>query len=208
MTREVDLVSYLPPMIAGYREINTTLTAENPEFILVWNAADQTLKNEFIATADEYGISRYEKMLKIFPSREDTLESRRVRIQSRWFTTLPYTWRMFIQKLIALCSKNNFTVMKQFDFYRINLVMQLELFGQIEELERLIETMIPCNMIVEIKNELSYEIENAAHGTGGISFAEEFCIVGDSIDYIDVQQQSFLGSGVIITEYIDVDSEK
>lgn len=91
MIREVDLVSYLPPFVAEYKETNLTLTAENPEFVLVWEAADRALKNEFIATADEYGIGRFEKILHILPSRDDTLESRRARVQSRWFTSLPYT---------------------------------------------------------------------------------------------------------------------
>ena len=49
MIREVDLVSYLPPFLAEYQETNLTLTAENPEFALVWKAADQVLTNEFIA---------------------------------------------------------------------------------------------------------------------------------------------------------------
>ena len=54
MIREIDLVSYLPPFIAGFKEISATLEAENPEFLLVWRAADQVLKNEFIETSDEY----------------------------------------------------------------------------------------------------------------------------------------------------------
>ena len=74
MIREVDLVSYLPPFIAEYKETNITLEAENPEFVLVWKAADRVLYNEFIATADEYGISRFEKILNILPSRDDTLQ--------------------------------------------------------------------------------------------------------------------------------------
>lgn len=61
MTREVDLVSYLPPFLAEFKEIAVTLKAENPEFVLVWNAAERVLQNEFIETADEYGISRFEK---------------------------------------------------------------------------------------------------------------------------------------------------
>lgn len=32
MIREVDLVSYLPPFIAEYKEINTALAAENLNF--------------------------------------------------------------------------------------------------------------------------------------------------------------------------------
>lgn len=110
MIREVNLVSCLPPFMADYEEMNRTLKAEDPEFVLVWKAAERVLQNEFIATADEYGISRFEKMLKILPSREDTLESRRARVQSRWFTDLPYTWRMFLQKLKALCGEQNLSL--------------------------------------------------------------------------------------------------
>ena len=95
MTREIDLVSYLPPFLAEFKEIAVTLEAENPEFVLVWNAAERVLKNEFIETADEYGISRFEKLLHIFPSTEDTLESRRARVQIRWFSSIPYTCLLY-----------------------------------------------------------------------------------------------------------------
>lgn len=53
MIRNVDLVSYLPTFLVGFHEVSVTLDAENPEFILAWKAADQTLQNEFIETADE-----------------------------------------------------------------------------------------------------------------------------------------------------------
>ena len=94
MIREVDLVSYLPPFLAGYRELREALAAENPEFALAWDAADRALRNEFIDTADEYGIARFEGMLGILSSRGDALEDRRARVRSRWFTALPYTYRM------------------------------------------------------------------------------------------------------------------
>ena len=82
MIREVDLVSYLPPYLQEYnQETVAALEAENPEFRLIWEASDRVLYNEFIATADEYGISRFEKILNILPSKEDTLESRRARVQ-------------------------------------------------------------------------------------------------------------------------------
>ena len=84
MIRETDLVSYLPPFLAEYREINEALSAEDPEFGLVWKAADKALKNEFIATADEYGISRFEKMLGIFPMPGESTETRRQRVQLKW----------------------------------------------------------------------------------------------------------------------------
>ena len=110
MNREVDLASYLPPFMAEYREINMTLAAENPEFSLVWEGTDWVLSNEFIITADEYGIARFEKILGVLPSRQDTLEVRRARVLSRWFTELPYTWRMLMKKLAMLCGEEKFEV--------------------------------------------------------------------------------------------------
>lgn len=173
MIREADLVSYLPPFMREYKEISATLEAENPEFLLVWKAAEQVLKNEFIETADEYGISRFEKLLNILPSCNDTMESRRSRVQSRWFTTLPYTWRMFIQKLIVLCGENDFTITKQFDFYRIDLDVNLELFGQVEELERIIETILPCNIVTISVNGIRADPGGAFYMHGGTAFAQD-----------------------------------
>lgn len=199
MVREVDLISYLPPFLTGYKETNITLTAENPEFTLVWKAADRTLKNEFIATADEYGISRFEKLLNIVPSHNDTLENRRERIQFRWFTMLPYTWRMLIQKLIALCGENDFTITKQFEFYRINLDVHLELSGQVEELERIIETMLPCNMVMNARNSILINAECAAWALSGAYLAHCYMITNDWHENIHVKGFSFNGAAVLNT---------
>ena len=104
MIREVDLVSYLPEFMQSYTEPVAALEGENPEFDIMWKAVDRVLCNRFIATADEYGISRFEKMLGIHPANEDTLESRRSRVHSKWFNRIPYTWKTLLQKLIVLCS--------------------------------------------------------------------------------------------------------
>ncbi len=65
MVREVDLMSYLPLFMQGYREPAATLRAEEPEFDIVWAAADRMLRNRSISTADEYGIGRLERILGI-----------------------------------------------------------------------------------------------------------------------------------------------
>lgn len=204
MIREADLVSYLPPFLAEYKEINIALTAENPEFVLVWEAADRALKNEFIATADEYGISRFEKILDILPSRDDTLESRRSRVQSRWLTKLPYTWRMLLQKLMVLCGENNFSITKQFDFYRIDLEVQLELFGQVEELERIIGSILPCNMIVNSKNKIPCNANGVVYAAGGVCSVEMFFIPNDFNEVISIDGKNVVGSGVVFSEFIEV----
>ena len=197
MTREVDLVSYLPPFLAEFKEIAITLEAENPEFVLVWNAAERVLQNEFIETADEYGISKFEKILNILPSTEDTLKSRRARVQARWFNTIPYTMKSFLAKLIALCEDSNFTVTKEYEKYKVEILTNLELFGQVEELERIIDSMIPCNMIVISLNEIPCGAAGFASIAGGVCSVEYFFITNDSKENITVSNLALYGGGVV-----------
>ena len=202
MIREVDLVSYLPLFMAEYPEIAVTLEAENPEFVLVWNAQNRVLYNEFIATADEYGISRFEKILKILPSSEDTLESRRSKVQARWFNAIPYTMKTFIAKLISLCGENNFVLVKDFDYYRIYLQTYLELFGQVEELENIINTMLPANIVVDSQNSIpNCGAEGNAYAAGGIISVETFFITNDENGYHVIAGAALFGGGITDGEY-------
>ncbi len=208
MIRDVDLVSYLPPFIAEYREISETLKAENPEFKIMWEAVDRVLKNEFIESADEYGISRFERILKIFPSKEDTLESRRARVQARWFATIPYTWRMLIEKLISICGDSNFTLEGDFLFYKINLEVSLDIYGQIEELEHVLETMIPCNMVLDTQNKFPCVANGIALFVGGVCNMEFFFITNDWMERRTIQGAAHIGSGPVGTETLFITNDE
>lgn len=179
MTRDVELISYLPPFVAEYKEIKETLTAENPEFKFLWDATNRILYNEFIGTADEYGIRRYEQLLKIYPSKEDTLESRRDRIMARWMKSLPYTQKMMIEKLISICGENNFIIIKKYDEYRIEIEISAETYGQVEELENTIGAMIPVNIILVLQNKILCDIENTVSAAWSVSFTETFFIASN-----------------------------
>lgn len=148
MIREVDLVSYLPPFVAEYKETNLTLTAENPEFVLVWEAADRALKNEFIETADEYGISRFEKILHIFPMENETLESRKARVMAKWFMHLPYTQRMLVKNLAMICRDNDFRMYYQRGMYEIKIQVLIEPETEllIEQVQQMLENFLPVNI--------------------------------------------------------------
>lgn len=197
MIRNVDLVSYLPPIMAEFQEYRATLEAENPEFVIIWNATDQVLQNEFIATADEYGINRFEQILNILPSKEDTLESRRSRVQTRWFNTIPYTLKALFGKLIALCGENNFTVVKDYDHYKISIFTDLELFGQAEELDFTLDTMIPCNMIVVSRNNIPCNASGFALICGGVCFVQNFFITNDFQENHSITGDTKVGGGTV-----------
>lgn len=204
MIRNVDLVSYLPPFLTNFKESTAALNAESIEFKIVWDSVNGVLNNEFIATADEYGISRFEKLLKILPSKEDTLVSRRARIQARWFNMVPHTVKAFISKLIALCGNNDFIISKKFDSYLIEIETALELFGQVEELEHIIENMIPCNIVVVSTNKIVCRAKGFYRFAGGTVNTVKILITNDFKEGYSISGDNQIGSGMIISEVICV----
>ena len=112
--------------------------------MIVWSAADRVLKNEFISTADEYGISRFERMLNILPSDNDTLESRRARVQAKWFIAIPYTWRKLLEKLASMCVGGFTASIEEYHVkvQVINLTIQF-----VKEIYGIVLLMLPANMV-------------------------------------------------------------
>ncbi|MBD5531235.1 MAG: DUF2313 domain-containing protein [Lachnospiraceae bacterium] len=207
MIREVDLVSYLPQFLRDYKELDATLEAEDPEFVLVWRAADRTLQNEFIESADEYGIARFEKIMKILPSTEDTIESRRARVKSKWFSMIPYTLKMLITKLIALCGNTDFTIKKEYEDYRIEIMTHLGLFGQVEELERIMKDMTPCNMVVVLENQVICRSAGTALAMGNVCCIEQSMITNDFNRQIRVSATGSVGAGTVISETFEMEQK-
>lgn len=175
--RKVNLVSYLPGFMQGYKEPVATLKAEDPEFSTVWNGVDRILYNHFISTADECGIRRFEKLLGIVPSSEDGLASRRSRCQSKWFDRIPYTMKVLRQKLMVLCGGTNFTITDNFaGGYDLTVGTNLELYGQVDELEDVLEVLLPCNVAVNAQNAILVSGAGECHAHGGIAFAQDIFI--------------------------------
>lgn len=202
MIREVDLVDYyLPPFMQKYKEPVAALKAEEPEFQLIWKAADRVLYNHFISTADEYGISRFEKLLGIFPSSEDTLESRRERVQSRWFKSIPYTLKTLINKLVTLCGDRDFTIKADFsESYTMILNVSLSIFGQVDELNEVLSYMIPQNIVVKVNNTLNYEQSAIIFEAGATVESKLFTITSQTEK--EHELTGYVRSGSVVTTTI------
>lgn len=164
MIREVDLTVYLPEFMKEYKEPAAALKAENPEFHALWNAADRILQNRFILTADEYGISRFEKILGICPAGDDTLEARRMRVQNRWFNKLPYTIRMLCVKLSECLKEYNFDIDADFrNAYEMTVMIYTSDDVRAGEVKYLLNGMVPANIVTDI-------VYESVTGTASICF--------------------------------------
>jgi hypothetical protein len=156
MIKTVDLLAYLPPKIQEYFEIQEITRTENPEFQIVWNASDQMKKDLFILTAEEQGLRRFERIMGIFPSEQDTFESRRMRILTRWNDARPYTFR-YLWGMLEVITGGNFNIITNFNEYEMEIITHIGHFGGVEDLRYLLQTVIPANLIVISNNVLDVE---------------------------------------------------
>lgn len=121
MLRDVDLIKYLPLFVAEYEEIQEITESENPEFRLAIKKVSQTKENQFIISADEEGISRFEKLLGIRPKETASLEDRRKEILARWNDVSVYTYKGLILRLNQLLGVGNYEIYPRFDNYELEL---------------------------------------------------------------------------------------
>ena len=175
MVRTIDLLHYLPLFVQEYKEMQNIMSAENPEFQLLADESEVIKDNQFIMTCDENGISRFEKILKITPTSDDTLESRISRVLIRWNDVIPYTWNVLLQKIQTLCGEN-FELNKNWNDYQLEVTTHLDLYGQVEELENILGYMIPANILVVANNVLEYLMSGNAFVATGLAFANLFTL--------------------------------
>ena len=168
MLRQADLLSYLPSFMQEYREIAAVLNAENPEFDLILKRAENALDNEYITTADETGIKRFEKLLGLLPEEDDTIESRRAKVLALWFVSLPYTMRMLIKRLTLMCGADGFTVETDFEGYGISVITHFRVYSQLLKLRAMLQEMIPANMVIGSGNVVIVHADDPADICTGI----------------------------------------
>jgi hypothetical protein len=143
-----------------YREIQEIMQTENPEFNLLWEADELIRQNLYIVTAQEEGLSRYEKILGIYPDPNDDFETRRIRIITRWNDFTPYTLKYLIG-LLSVLTKDNFEIRTNFTEYEIDIIVTLTASGAVNDLAYILKQIIPCNLTVISKNEINVNVAGA-----------------------------------------------
>lgn len=145
----VDILSYLPPVIRDIREVKSIGVAENPELKLLWQTLDDLMNDQFIHTATEKGIRRWERILEIKPSSSSTLEDRRWEILNRINVKIPYTFNMLRNKLSAMYG-DRFTLKFINGTYTLKIRISNELVKQLESTKNMLDVIVPANIAVDL----------------------------------------------------------
>mgnify|MGYP000337976609 CR=1 FL=1 len=77
------LNEYLPSILLKTYEFPLLCNTEQREFDRLNTAVDEVLDTQFVSTAGERGIARYEKIFGITPMDTDTLDERRFRVLAK-----------------------------------------------------------------------------------------------------------------------------
>lgn len=148
------LKQYMPTYYDGIREMNELLNIEDNLFSEYSIEFDKVKANQFIMTADLDGIEIYERILGITATTGETLGFRRSRALNRWVDIIPYTHNALYSKIARLQDNYDFDIEYEFDAYRISIRSNLELPGQVDELDYALMEMIPANLEIISKNEI------------------------------------------------------
>ena len=104
------LIDYLPPVLQEVEDFKVINAANEPEISLAWDGLDRVMANQFLDTADEAGVVKWEQELKLHPKDTDTMAVRKARIKAMWNRELPYTVPWLKNWLQGLCGPTGFEV--------------------------------------------------------------------------------------------------
>lgn len=144
------LVDYLPPVLAGTKEMAAIMAAEQPEVEALWDTLRVVLDAGFVQTAGSRGLSRWEKIIGIRPKGTDTLEVRRIRIITRMNERLPYTMRVLCQMLTAICGPEGYTVRLYPDRYYLRVRVALDQLESYNDVRSMLRRVVPANIQLDL----------------------------------------------------------
>lgn len=150
MARKADVLSYLPPVLQDVYEMQAAAQAENSELNRLWQGAEDAMNDQFIDSATENGVSRWEKMLLLYPKDTDTLPERKFRVQSALSGRLPFTVWALREQLDSLCGPGNYELTVDHANFKVTVLLGLAAQNEFDAVTELLQKMLPANLVVEV----------------------------------------------------------
>lgn len=141
------LQDYLPPILLKTYEFPLLCETEQPEIDRLHDAADAVLDAQFISTAGETAIARYEKIFGVVPQDTDTLDERRFKVLTRINTQLPFSVRRLRQQLATLCGEDGYKLEVGGGKYTLTVKVALTAKRNQQAVEELLADIVPANMV-------------------------------------------------------------
>lgn len=148
--RIVAIENYWASVVRKTEEFKQIALAMNPEFNKLAECIERMLQDSFVNDATEYGVSRWESMLQIAPSVNDTLEDRKIRILTYLNIRLPYTWRTLQEMISSFVGENNFTIKFYNDICKLEVRVKVQSESTLDIILTMLKSVVPQNVVVDL----------------------------------------------------------
>ena len=110
---------------------------------------DALENNIFLNDMTEEMIARWERMLKLIPLANDSIEDRRFRVKAKALEKLPYSYRVIISRLNTLCPGGYQFIINE-DRTSLSVKLALTSKKMMADVQELLERVVPLNMIFDV----------------------------------------------------------
>lgn len=148
--RLINLSDYAVPVTKDAVDIQEVYRIESVEVQVLWDLIIKIFKEQYIYTADEYGLEQWEKILELQPEPTDSADTRRFVILAALLGQRPYTMIKLRELLDTLCGEGNYKIIEDFNNYRINFKISLGVKKQRDMVANMLKRIIPMNLIFDV----------------------------------------------------------
>lgn len=145
-----EYIKYLPEFLGDFNEINAIDKAENTVLNDEWERFHKIENNQWIKTADDDGLKRYERMLGISGG-GNSLDVRRSALLVKCNNDFIYTYYMFKNYLNNICGEGNYDFEVNYSEYSVNINLGLSVKFLYDIVENYARYIIPANMAINIQ---------------------------------------------------------
>lgn len=146
--REIDLIKYVPDVLADVDEYKAIMTLETQRKKEQWAVLEKLFDSQYILEAGEFGISLFEKMHDVMKLDTDTLQFRRNRMYQLYNDKPPFTRRWLktsLDSMLAGCKYSYDIDTEKFTFtiYFEGVTTQV-----LNQVYAWLEKILPYNMLI------------------------------------------------------------
>ena len=163
--RTISPIKYLPELLQPIQDFQGLNDAYKAELKDLYEACAALFDDQFISTASETILAKWENHLGILPNATDTLDERRFRILAKLNDTPPYTERYLKNKLVELCSDGEFELEIDIPNYTVRVGVTLNSPANTETINAWLRELLPANLLLSVYQVLArhYELVGFTH---------------------------------------------
>lgn len=200
INRDVHVERYYPDVLAPAKEFKALSASEDEEFNALYEEAWKWFANTFVYDTDLAGVERWEKMLKITPSKSDTLSDRRKEILFKINNRVPYTERTLKQMYDIMYGVDLVVPKVRENLYELVLNLTGDAIWEAKRIKIYARSIVPANLVILTSRFLG-EYPLYFHVAGIVQSYKKITVDMDSSAHLEAADTTIHYAGQVVHNY-------